>query len=389
MANMNDLLKEAQKSKKDEFYTQMVDIEKELKYYRNHFKGKIVFCNCDDPFESNFFKYFVLNFNKLGLKKLISTSYASSPYVGQELSMFEDQGKEYKINNKKAYKVVVSEININNKDGGETLEDIKEIIRHRIRYLKEDGDFRSEECIEMLQEADIVVTNPPFSLFKEYFNQLMEYDKKFLIIASINVVTYKEIFPIIKNNKAWLGHSIHSGDREFRVPDEYPLKAAGFRIDEQGNKFIRVKGVRWITNLDYSQRHEDVILYKKYVPEEYPTYDNYEAIDVSKVVNIPYDYDGVMGVPITFLDKYNPDQFEIVGLGNSKENFTPKKTYVKAKKITRTGKIQSGAALNNVLTLKVDNKPINTTYYISDNGEFLIAPYARLLIKRRRCNDEN
>ena len=208
----------------------------------------------------------------------------------------------------------MSELKDVNNDGREDLEDVKKMIRHRIRYLKGDGDFRSEESIELLKEADVVVTNPPFSVFREYVAQLVEYDKKFIIIGNQNAITYKEIFPLIKDRKVWLGASIHSGDREFRVPDSYPLNASGYRVDEEGNKYIRVKGVRWFTNLDYKERHEDIILYKKYSEEEYPYYDNYDAIEVSKTAEIPSDYDGVMGVPITFLDKYNPEQFEIVGM---------------------------------------------------------------------------
>jgi len=186
--------------------------------------------------------------------------------------------------------------------------------------LKNNGDFRSEECIEILKEADIVVTNPPFSLFREYVAQLIEYNKKFLIIGNVNAITYKEIFRLIKENKIWMGLSIHSGDREFRVPDYYPLNAAGFRIDENGIKYIRIKGVRWFTNLDYKERHENLILYKKYNMTDYPIYDNYDAINVDETKNIPMDYDGVMGVPITFLDKYNPDQFEILGIDRYIEN---------------------------------------------------------------------
>lgn len=181
-----------------------------------------------------------------------------------------------------------------------------------VKPLHGDGDFRSAECIELLKQADIVVTNPPFSLFREYVAQLIAYNKKFLIIGNQNAITYKEIFPLIKGNKLWLGCSIHSGDREFGVPDDYPLMAANSRIDENGKKYIRVKGVRWFTNLDYKERHEELILYKRYNPEEYPKYDNYDAINVDKTADIPCDYDGVMGVPITFLDKYNPEQFEIV-----------------------------------------------------------------------------
>ena len=273
----------AKKAKKDEFYTQLTDIEKELRYYTNHFKDKVVFCNCDDPEESNFWVFFRDNFALLGLKKLISTHY--------------EEGKQ-------SYKMELT---------GARYEDGELKFDNFVKTpLKGDGDFRSEECIEILKEADIVVTNPPFSLFREFVAQLMEYKKKFLIIGNINAASYKEVFPLIRDNEIWMGASIHSGDREFRVPDDYPLNAAGYRVDENGVKFIRVKGVRWFTNMDYPQRHEDLILYKTYNPNDYPTYDNYNAINVNFTKEIPRDYDGAIGVPITFLDKYNPEQFEIL-----------------------------------------------------------------------------
>ncbi|MDO4751317.1 MAG: adenine-specific methyltransferase EcoRI family protein [Akkermansia sp.] len=273
----------AKKAKKDEFYTQLTDIEKELRYYTNHFKNKVVFCNCDDPEESNFWVFFRDNFALLGLKKLISTHY--------------EKGK-------RSYKMELT---------GARYEDGELKFDNFVKTpLKGDGDFRSEECIEILKEADIVVTNPPFSLFREFVAQLMEYKKKFLIIGNINAASYKEVFPLIRDNEIWMGASIHSGDREFRVPDDYPLNAAGYRVDENGVKFIRVKGVRWFTNMDYPQRHEGLILYKTYNPDDYPTYDNYDAINVNFTKEIPRDYDGSIGVPITFLDKYNPEQFEIL-----------------------------------------------------------------------------
>ena len=303
----------AGKAKKDEFYTQLVDIEKEVKYYRQHFQGKVVLCNCDDPYESNFFKYFALNFNALGLKKLIATCYNGSPVSGNELLL--DFGDTVDDPKKIAYKVEITEVTDVNGDGAINLADVKYLMQNDknvISILKGNGDFRSQECIDLLKEADIVVTNPPFSLFREYLAQLVEYKKNFLIIGNVNTIVTKDTFPLVRDNIIWMGASIHSGDREFRVPDSYPLNAAGYRVDENGIKYIRVKGVRWFTNLDYPQRHEDLVLYKHYTPEEYPKYDNYEAINVDKSSDIPCDYDGVMGVPITFLDKYNPDQFEII-----------------------------------------------------------------------------
>lgn len=293
MANKN--LNQAKTAKKDEFYTQLVDIENELKHYKEHFRGKTVLCNCDDPRVSNFFHYFSYNFEKLGLKRLITTCYKSQ---NRDLFSLNDSEKA----------IWLEYFGDRN---GNLVPDPEEI---GINYLNGDGDFRSPECIELLKQADIVVTNPPFSLFREYLAQLVDYDKRFLIIGNVNAISYKEIFSLIKGNKLWLGASIHSGDREFGVPQDYPLNAAGCRQDEKGNKYIRVKGVRWFTNLDYKERHEDLILFKKYSHGEYPKYDSYDAINVDKTSDIPCDYDGIMGVPITFMDKYNPEQFGIVGL---------------------------------------------------------------------------
>jgi hypothetical protein len=289
MANKssNKNLHSASSAKKDEFYTQLADIEKELKHYKDQFRGKVVFCNCDDPKESNFVKYFSMNFEHLGLKKLIATHYKDANLFTKE--------SPYKLE-------------YTGDKNGNRMPDLSEFIKKMIGT----GDFRSEECVELLKEADIVVTNPPFSLFREYVAQLAEYNKKFLIIGNVNSITYKECFKLIKENKMWLGASIHSGDREFRVPEGYPLTAASSRIDNDGYKYIRVKGVRWFTNLDYEERHENLVLYKKYTSEEYPRYDNYDAINVDKTADIPIDYDGAIGVPITFLDKYNPEQFEII-----------------------------------------------------------------------------
>ena len=291
---LNKNLHKAKNNKKDEFYTQLVDIERELKHYKTHFKNKVVYCNCDDPRMSNFFHYFSYNFEDLGLKKLITTCYQN-----QNRDLFSQHDSERAI-----YLEYYGDLNKNK------VPDIEEI---GIQTLKGDGDFRSAESIALLQQADIVVTNPPFSLFRDYVAQLIEYNKKFIILGNLNAITYKEIFPLIKENKLWFGPSIHSGDREFGVPKDYPLHAAGYRIDDNGNKYIRVKGVRWFTNLDYQERHEDLILYKTYTPEDYPKYDNYNAINVDKTKEIPMDYKGAMGVPITFLDKYNPEQFELIG----------------------------------------------------------------------------
>lgn len=349
--------REAKTAKKDEFYTQLVDIEKELKHYRNHFRGKTVLCNCDDPRVSNFFHYFSYNFEQLGLKKLITTCYKN-----QERDLFSQHNSERAI-----WLEYMGDHN------GNRIPDPEEI---GINYLQGDGDFRSQECIELLKQADIVVTNPPFSLFREFLDQLIKYDKKFLIIGNVNAVSYKETFQLFKENKVWMGASIHSGDREFGVPDDYPLNAAGCRQDEQGRKYIRVKGVRWFTNLDYKERHEDLILYKRYTPEEYPKYDNYDAINVNKTADIPLDYYGVMGVPITFLDKFNPDQFEIITLGVGEENFTPTKYYGKFRDAA-TGEYCSDKR-DFLLYIRDENGK-----YITEEGYRVTKLYARILIRRR------
>ncbi len=372
MAGNKDL-SNAIKAKKDEFYTQLVDIEKEMKYYRDYFKGKTVFLNCDDPYESNFFKYFAMNFNRLGLKKLISTCYKGSPVAQTQLPLFGDI--ETSKDEVRPYKIEITEVSDENNDGKIDLSDVEYLLqsdKNVLSVLDGDGDFRSEECVALLDEADVVITNPPFSLFREYISLLVEHEKDFIILGNQNAITYKETFPLIKENKVWLGASIHSGDREFRVPDTYPLNASGCRVDENGVKYIRVKGIRWFTNIDYKQRHENLILCEKYDPEKYPKYDNYDAIEVGKVVDIPCDYEegylvpveykqqlidagftlgserldssgnlcvcvcvdttslrkivpeeqiqyccGVMGVPITFLDKYDPTQFQILGATES------------------------------------------------------------------------
>lgn len=331
-ANMNA----ARNARKDEFYTQLSDIERELQHYWPHFRGKTVLCNCDDPYESNFFKYFALRFNQLGLKKLICTCYDGSPVVGTELQLpFEEEedvddialaaeaSSQYGAHPKGAHKVEITEVRDLNGDGAVDLSDVRFLLqndRNVISTLRQHGDFRSQECIELLKEADIVVTNPPFSLFREYLAQLMKYEKKFLIIGNVNAISYKEVFPLIKENRLWLGPSITSGDRKFNVPDNYPLNAAGCGIDSDGRKYIRVKGVRWFTNLDHNKRHEEMDLVCRYSPEDYPHYDNYDAINVDRTADIPYDWDGVMGVPITFLDKYCPEQFEIVNANDYRKS---------------------------------------------------------------------
>ncbi len=312
MANKNSTLNAAAKAKKDEFYTQLTDIEKEMRHYRKHFAGKTIFCNCDDPFESNFFKYFVLNFNRLKLKKLICTCYAGSPIANNQLSLFDvkqdaEQGKPYKA--------VVTTVYDKTGDGGIDLEDIKELFKsgeNELTELEGDGDFASDECLALLDESDIVVTNPPFSLFRKYVATLVEHKKKFIIIGNQNAITYKEIFPLLMNNQMWLGNGFHRNCAHFISP--YQDTASDLDHKEG---MIRIAGVMWYTNLDLKKRHEEVIMIKHYTPEEYPLYDNYNAIEVSKSINIPCDYSGAMGVPITFMSKYNPDQFQILGCTES------------------------------------------------------------------------
>jgi hypothetical protein len=379
----NKNLHKAKDAKKDEFYTQLSDIGQELRYYEGHFKDKVVYCNCDDPYESNFFKYFALKFNSLGLKKLIATCYIGSPIANTQLSLFDDESEENKTT-RMPHKIEITETPDMNNDGAVDLTDVELLLasdRNHLTRLKGDGDFRSQECIELLKQADIVVTNPPFSLFREYIAQLIEYEKKFLIIGNVNAITYREIFKLIKDNKLWIGFSIRSGDREFGVPDDYPLNAAGCRTDENGKKFIRVKGVRWFTNLDYKERYENIILYKKYNPEEYPKYDNYDAINVNVTKDIPIDYDGVMGVPITFLDKLNPEQFEIIGITKSWDASCRVKLYPKQIQVDK-GIEKDVMKLNDGAVLKLE-RPVDKTYYKVDN-EYFLQLYARVLIKNKK-----
>ncbi len=310
MARRN--LDAAKTAKKDEFYTQLADIERELQHYWPHFRDKVVLCNCDDPYESNFFKYFALRFNQLGLKKLICTCYNGSPVQGNELLLrFEPYDDEP---HKQAYKVEITEVKDLNGDGAVDLSDVRYLLQNDKNVLStlQTGDFRDPECIKLLNEADVVVTNPPFSLFREYIGQLIEYGKKFLIVGHQNAITYKEVFPLIKGNKVWLGYGFKGGAAHFFSPYEDVATAGDHKKD-----MIRVSGVNWFTNLDIPKRNEELDLVCRYSPETYPTYDNYNAIEVSKTADIPCDYCGIMGVPITFLDKYSPGQFEILGLSAS------------------------------------------------------------------------
>ena len=288
----------AKRAKNDEFYTQLSDIENELRHYKDHFRNKVVYCNCDDSKVSNFFKYFFLNFKFLGLKKLITTCYKNQNF---------DSFSQHKAEKSVGLIYAGRESNTPNE------QDIE------VFHLKGDGDFRSRECVELLKQSDIVVTNPPFSLFRKYVASLMEHEKKFIIIGSMNAITYKEIFPLIKENRVWLGITPKGQDMLFDVPEGYALELTATKKEGSAYKLSEgvVKGrlgnAAWFTNLDHAKRHEKLILYKRYSSEEYPAYDNYDAIEVSKTKDIPMDYDGAMGVPVTFLDKHNPDQFEIIG----------------------------------------------------------------------------
>lgn len=360
--NKNENLRNAKKQKKDEFYTQLSDIENELRHYKQHFKGKVVFCNCDDPYESNFFKYFAMNFNSLGLKKLIATGYVTSPVAGKEISLFSD---EVDIPKNQPYVVYINEVTDINGDGRTDLDDVKLLLRMkkniRRKLYGDDnypaGDFRSEESISLLKQADVVVTNPPFSLFREYVAQLMEYEKKFLIIGNVNSLQCKEIFPLIKNNKVWIGYKFNGTPMRFTVPDYYELTGTVNGYFSDGKKFIGIGGTCWYTNLDIKKRHEELILWKKYTPNEYPKYDNFDAININKTTDIPCDYEGVMGVPISFIDKYNPDQFELISIG-------------------------SGTMAANI-GVKKNYRGRTDISYTLPNGKH-VCPYGRILIRKRK-----
>ena len=319
----------ARQAKNDEFYTLLSDIEAELRHYGPHFKGKTVLCNCDDPFESNFFKYFVMNFRRLGIKKLIASCYSGSPVEGTQLSLFDIEGMtDEQAEARRPYMVEITDIPDANGDGAIDLSDVEALLKtdaNVLTVLDGNGDFRSPECVALLKEADIVVTNPPFSLFREYVAQLIEHDKKFLIIGNSNAITYLDFFPLIKANKLWLGmkrigSSRAQSDMYFSVTPERAAELVATK--KEGDGYVRINGVvyarlgnaAWFTNLDHARRHENIILTEKYDSEKYATYHNYDAIEVSKVADIPEDWEGEMGVPITFLGQHNPEQFEIVGM---------------------------------------------------------------------------
>lgn len=390
----NSTLSNAKAAKKDEFYTMFYDIETEMEAYLDYnpdvFRGKTVLLPCDDPEWSNFTKYFAQNFEELGLKKLISTSYAINSKVikaGIQTSFLETASPKFdKSKTNTNGKIFVLEKDTTG-DGKINLEDLE------WDYLEGDGDFRSEEVKKLRDEADIIVTNPPFSLFREFLAWIVEADKQFIIIGNINCVTYKEVFPLLKDNKVWMGCTIHSGDREFGVPDEYPLEAAGCRIDENGKKYIRVKGVRWYTNIDHGSRHDplslmsmaDNIKYSKHKEiqgKKYQHYDNYDAIEIPYSDAIPCDYEGMIGVPITFFDKYCPEQFEIVGITKTWFGMA-NKVYPKQIQVSKTGKKTIVTKLNDGPVIELDGPLDGEVYYIVE-GKYYTQAYARILIRKKQ-----
>lgn len=360
-------LNKAKIEKNDEFYTILADIERELRYYKKYFKNKVVLCNCDDPRVSNFFHYFAYNFEQLGLKKLITTCYKN-----QNPDLFSEHKSERAI-----YLEYTGDKNRNN------IPDPEEI---GIKQLNGDGDFRSEECVRLLKQADIVVTNPPFSLFREYMAQLMEHGKKFLIVGSWNVVTYKEIFPLIKENKVWIGINSNRNFSGFIVPKHYSLHGTEARVDDNGNRIVSTNNTCWFTNLDIAKRHEELILFKKYNKAEYPTYDNYKAIEVSKTNDIPIDYKGVMGVPITFMNKYNPEQFEILGATQRgcHDEIPDTKKYDDYWEVKQNGQKtgSSGGKTNENANLIGNDGKKN--YFINKDGRIIQSAYQRLFIKNKK-----
>jgi len=400
MANKN--LTSAKRAKNDEFYTQYGDIQKEIEAYLEYnpdvFRGKVVYCNCDDPFESNFFRYFVLNFKKLGLKQLITTSYKPSPVANTQLELFggdENPAKRKGRPKVTANKFIINKVHDIDGDGEFNLKDVARQLKAKKQNewmpLEGDGDFRSDECIALLKHSDIAVTNPPFSLFREYVKQLIDYNKMFVIIGSMNAITYKEIFPLIKNNKLWLGNGFHAGNAYFFTPNTREFASGVF---DAKTGLVKFRNVSWFTNLDHGRRHqplplmtmEENLKFSKHKnikgKKKYDKYDNYDAIEVPFTDAIPSDYDGVMGVPISFLDKFNPDQFEIIGL--TKTWFGgAKKTYPAQIQVNANGKRSEVTKLNDGATLRLGSPPAGQTYYIVD-GRYYIQVYARVLIKHKR-----
>lgn len=373
MAN-NTNLRLANKAKNDEFYTQLADIEKEMRHYKEYFKGKVVLCNCDDPYESNFFKYFAMNFNFLKLKKLVATCFIGSPIANTQLSLFDNEKLDEKTT-KFPHKIEITDVYDENSDGATDLADVEYLLTNRknaLTKLNGNGDFRSEECLRLLQEADIVVTNPPFSLFREYVSQIIDNRKNFIIIGNTNALTYKEVFKFFKEDLIRTGYTNFNVGMYFVVPDNFKT----YHKIENGQKMVRVATSCWFTNLPVKKHNEPLTLYCKYTPENYPKYVNFDAINVNKYTEIPYDYDGYMGVPVTFLDKYNPQQFKIIGLGISTSGIEiGVLPYTMEHKQYRK-EIQKKGAVDGDL------------YLLDENGHPDV-PYARIIIKRKSVNNEN
>jgi hypothetical protein len=371
MANLT--LKAAKAQKKDEFYTQLSDIENELRYYKEHFKGKVIFCNCDDPYESNFFKYFAMNFNYLGLKKLIATCYASSPVAYTQLSLFEENQSVAPDNDKQPYKIEITEVEDSNGDGAIDLSDVEYLIRNKknvLTKLEGDGAFNSPECIELLKEADIVVTNPPFSLFREYVALMLEYQKKIILMCRMTALHYKEIFPEIRDDKLWIGYGFNLSvvyKTPYQNTEENNRKFVKNKGYDPDDGYLKVPAICWITNLDINKRHQKLILYKKYNPKDYPKYENFDAIEVGKVLDIPTDYDGYMGVPDTFLNVYNPEEFEIIGLGSG---YLGQSIGVGKINPEHKRKMTNHAAAGDLYYMQADNTPK--------------VPYSRIVVRRRK-----
>lgn len=380
-------LRSANREKQDEFYTQLSDIEKELKHYKDQFKNKVVYCNADDPFESNFFKYFASNFNALGLKKLIATSYAGSPFVGGQISLLDIKGLKSE-KRREPLKIEINEVKDNNEDGAIDLSDVEWLLKNDknvASLLKENGDFRSNEAIKSLKEADIVVTNPPFSLFREFVDQLEKYNKKFLIIGNTNAITYKEIFKLIKDDKIRTGYTNFNVGMFFVVPDNWEKY---HHINEVGSKIARVSTSCWFTNLEVKRHKEDMLLYKRYEghEEDYPKYENYDAINVDQVKDIPTDYKGAIGVPITFVDKYNSAQFDIIALGivGSIDFTNNRKMEILDKNGNPTGRITFNAkgTLYRRYNPQIDHKA--PAFRDVKTGELYSSIYARVIIKHKK-----
>jgi hypothetical protein len=401
--SLNQGFAAAKAAKQDEFYTQYIDIQKEVEAYLEFnpdtFREKVVYCNCDDPFESNFFKYFAANFNKLGLKKLISTSYDGSPIAGQSTLFPEYEEGNGQRDKPKALAVILDHVKDEDGDGAANVTDVEIFLKRNKaarNALKRDanypgGDFRSAECLALLKEADIVVTNPPFSLFREYVAQLIQYRKKFIILGNQNAITYKEIFPLIRDNKLWLGVD-NGGTKWFQVQDDYNIQTESRKKIVNGVKYFSMGSIMWFTNLDHGRRHQHLPLmtmaenlkFSKNLMGKaaYDRYDNYDAIEVMTYKEIPSDYDGVMGVPITFLDKYNPDQFEILGITKTWDGGASK-TYPMQTQIDKNGKKSIVSKLNDAPSIKLSKPPTEQTYY-TIGRQFYIALYQRLLIRHRK-----